>query len=44
MIKLRFYEEMSLKEISEIVDMNLNTVKAKLYRGLKALKQEMEEV
>lgn len=43
-IKLRFYEEMSLKEISEIVDMNLNTVKAKLYRGLKALKQEMEEV
>lgn len=43
-IKLRFYEEMSLKEISEIMKLNLNTVKAKLYRGLKALKQEVQEV
>lgn len=43
-IKLRFFEELSLKEISEIMDMNLNTVKAKLYRGLKMLKQNIQEV
>lgn len=43
-IKLRFFEELSLKEISEITDMNLNTVKAKLYRGLKLLKVTIQEV
>ena len=43
-IKLRFYEEMSLQEISEITQLNLSTVKAKLYRGLKLLKQTMQEV
>lgn len=37
-IKLRFYEDLTLKEIAEITEMNLNTVKAKLYRGLQALK------
>ena len=42
-IKLRFYEELSLKEIAQITDMNLNTVKAKLYRGLKLLKEELQE-
>lgn len=34
-IKLRFFEEMSLKEIAAITGYNLNTVKTKLYRGLK---------
>lgn len=43
-IKLRFYEELSLKEIAEITELNLNTVKARLYRGLKLLKQNIEEV
>lgn len=43
-IKLRFYEELSLKEISDVMDMNLNTVKARLYRGLKLLKQNILEV
>lgn len=43
-IKLRFYEELSLKEISDVMNMNLNTVKAKLYRGLKLLKQNILEV
>ncbi len=37
-IKLRFYEDLTLKEIAEITEMNLNTVKAKLYRGLQTLK------
>ncbi len=43
-IKLRFYEELSLKEIADVMDMNLNTVKAKLYRGLKTLKIAVQEV
>ena len=41
-IRLRFYEELSLQEISEAMGLNLNTVKAKLYRGLKALRVGME--
>lgn len=40
-IKLRFYEEMSLQEIAEITNTNLNTVKTRLYRGLKLLRQEV---
>lgn len=42
-IKLRFFEEMSLKEISEITGLNLSTVKTKLYRGLKLLKENIQE-
>lgn len=37
-IKLRYFEELPINEIAEIMGMNLNTVKAKLYRGLKQLK------
>ena len=43
-IKLRFFEELPLKDIAEVTNMNLNTVKAKLYRGLKLLKQNIQEV
>lgn len=41
-IKLRFYEELSLKEISDITDVNLSTVKTRLYTGLKKLRILME--
>lgn len=43
-IKLRFFEELSLREISLVTGLNENTVKAKLYRGLKRLKQNIQEV
>ena len=43
-IKLRFFEEMPLKEISQVMEMNLNTVKARLYRGLQQLKVNIQEV
>ena len=43
MIKLRFYEDLSLKEIAEITETNLNTVKARLYRGLRMMKKDLEE-
>lgn len=42
-LKLRFYEDMPLKEIAEIMEMNLNTAKSKLYRGLQTLKVSMKE-
>ncbi|MGN0305789.1 MAG: RNA polymerase sigma factor, partial [Lachnospiraceae bacterium] len=33
-ILLRFYEELSLKEIAQVTGLNINTVKSRLYRGL----------
>ena len=41
-IKLRFYEELTLKEIGEITGQNLSTVKSRLYAGLKKLRVAME--
>ena len=41
-IKLRFYEELTLKEIGQITGLNLNTVKSRLYTGLKKLRSAME--
>lgn len=41
-IVLRFFEEMSLCEIASVLDINENTVKTRLYRGLRALKVDME--
>jgi RNA polymerase sigma-70 factor, ECF subfamily len=41
---LRFYEELSLEEIATMTKAPLSTVKSRLYRGLAALKPEMELV
>lgn len=41
-IRLRFYEEMTLQEISEITGANLSTVKSRLYTGLKKLRISLE--
>lgn len=41
-VKLRFYEELSLKEISAVTGCNLSTVKTRLYAGLKKLRVSME--
>lgn len=41
-IKLRFYEELSLREISEATGWNLNTVKTRLYTALKKLRVSLE--
>lgn len=43
-VKLRFYEELSLKEISAVTGCNLSTVKTRLYAGLKKLRVSMEGV
>ena len=41
-IRLRFYEEQSLAEISRILDCPLSTVKTRFYTGLKKLRIQME--
>lgn len=43
-IILRFYEDMSLEEISKVTNTNLNTVKTRLYTALKKLKRFVMEV
>ena len=43
-IKLRFYEELTLKEIGEVTGQNISTVKSRLYAGLKKLRISLEGV
>lgn len=41
-VVLRFFEELKLNEIAEILNENPNTVKTILYRSLKKLKRKLE--
>lgn len=41
-LTLRFHDEMSLEEIASVTRAPLSTVKSRLYRGLAALKPEVE--
>ena len=41
-IRLRFYEELTLKEVGQVTGQNLSTVKSRLYAGLKKLRVAME--
>jgi RNA polymerase sigma-70 factor (ECF subfamily) len=43
-LTLRFHEEMSLEEIATVTRAPLSTVKSRLYRGLAALKPEVEKL
>ena len=43
-VKLRFYEDLSLKEISAVTGVSLSTVKTRLYTGLKKLRVSLEGV
>lgn len=43
-ITLRFFEEMALEEISKVTRAPLSTVKSRLYRGMAALKPEIERL
>jgi len=42
-VVLRYYEDLKLQEIADIMEMPLNTVKWKLYRALKRLAHVLEE-
>ncbi len=41
---LRFHDEMSLEEIASVTHAPLSTVKSRLYRGLAALKPQVEQL
>ena len=42
-VMLRFYQDLKLKEIAEILDLPLGTVKSNLFHALKKLKNFMED-
>ncbi|WP_250278217.1 RNA polymerase sigma factor [[Clostridium] colinum] len=42
-IILHYFEDLTLAQVSEITNCNLNTVKSRLYSGLKKLKIKLEE-
>jgi RNA polymerase sigma-70 factor, ECF subfamily len=42
-ITLRFFEDLKLEEIAEILEENINTVKTRLYKGLKLLRITITE-
>lgn len=41
-IELKYFEEMKIKEIAEVTGENENTVKSRLYRSLRKLRQNLE--
>ena len=41
-IVLRFFEDLKIEEIAKILDENVNTVKTRLYQGLKKLRINIE--
>jgi RNA polymerase sigma-70 factor (ECF subfamily) len=41
---LRFHDEMALEEIAAVTKAPLSTVKSRLYRGLAALKPQIEKL
>lgn len=43
-VQLRYFEEMSLQQVAQVVGENLSTVKSRLYRALSKLRISLEEV
>ena len=43
LLSLRFYAELKLEEIAEVLNVPVNTIKSKLYRVLKHLRSELEK-
>ena len=43
-IILRFFEDMKLDDIAQVLDENVNTVKTRLYKALKLLKIQLDDV
>lgn len=42
-VELKFFEDMKLEQIAEILQENVNTVKSRLYRAMKKLRVHLEE-
>ena len=43
-IELKYFEDMKLADIAEVLGENVSTVKSRLYRGLKKLRLELKDV
>ena len=43
-IVLKYIEELSLKEISEILEMPLGTVKTRIHRGRESLRKRLQHM
>lgn len=41
-IILRYFEDLKINEIAEVLNININTIKTRLYKGLELLKVEMD--
>ncbi|MGN0169389.1 MAG: RNA polymerase sigma factor [Lachnospiraceae bacterium] len=42
-VELKYFEGLKLEEISELLDLNISTVKSKLYRSMKKLRVQLED-
>jgi RNA polymerase sigma-70 factor (ECF subfamily) len=42
-VVLRYFHDLALREVAEVLDVNVNTVKTRLYRALRLLNVEMED-
>ncbi len=42
-VELKYFEDLKLDEIAGILELNVNTVKSRLYRCLKKLRLSLEE-
>lgn len=42
-VTMKFFEDMKLEEIAEILDENISTIKSRLYRSMKKLRIKMSE-
>lgn len=42
-IELKYFEDLKLEEIAEVLEENISTVKSRLYRGLKKLKLKLAD-
>ena len=43
LVELRYFEDLKLEEIAEVLDENLSTVKSRLYRTLRTLRIALEQ-
>lgn len=43
LIILRYFEDLKIEEVAEVMDLNVNTTKTRLYRALKSLRIEVGE-
>ena len=43
-IVLRYFEDLKIEEVADILELNISTIKTRIYKGLKLLKIQMEDL